>query len=278
MAAFGVPLAAGAWAWNRLRQKPGWPLAVTSVLGGLLLFEICTLLALGGIDRWAWAGAWGLAASMALRSALGGVGSWIVAGALFGVTALAASEFGFHWITHLAHRAVMTPASGVAGLIRTWREEREKALAKPRIRQSKPQTKPQEEKAQKPRIATAIAAGGGPGVGVSGELEDDGQFRLPLPGLKRIEKPKPQPAPRNAPASESSAGALEPSLDPLPSLSLLGMPTQPEDLVTAADLTTEANLLLAKLADFGIEGRVTEIHPGPGRDHVRVRAGGRASR
>src|SRR5438876_8039418 len=41
------------------------------------------------------------------------------------------------------------------------------------------------------------------------------------------------------------------------------MPSQPEDLITAAELTTEANLLLANLADFGIEGRVTEIHPGP---------------
>jgi DNA segregation ATPase FtsK/SpoIIIE-like protein len=40
-------------------------------------------------------------------------------------------------------------------------------------------------------------------------------------------------------------------------------PRQPEDLITAAELTTEANLLLAKLADFGIDGRVTEIHPGP---------------
>ena len=41
------------------------------------------------------------------------------------------------------------------------------------------------------------------------------------------------------------------------------MPTQPEDLITAADLTSEASLLVSKLADFGIDGRVTEIHPGP---------------
>jgi S-DNA-T family DNA segregation ATPase FtsK/SpoIIIE len=41
------------------------------------------------------------------------------------------------------------------------------------------------------------------------------------------------------------------------------MPTQPEDLITATDLTAEANLLVSKLGDFGIEGRVTEIHPGP---------------
>ena len=41
------------------------------------------------------------------------------------------------------------------------------------------------------------------------------------------------------------------------------MAAPPEDLITADDLRAEANLLVAKLADFGIEGRVTEIHPGP---------------
>ena len=41
------------------------------------------------------------------------------------------------------------------------------------------------------------------------------------------------------------------------------MPAQQEDLITASELTAEANLLTAKLADFGIIGRVTEIHPGP---------------
>jgi S-DNA-T family DNA segregation ATPase FtsK/SpoIIIE len=49
----------------------------------------------------------------------------------------------------------------------------------------------------------------------------------------------------------------------LPALSMLAMPAQQEDLITAADLTAEANLLVAKLGDFGIEGKVTEIHPGP---------------
>src|SRR5438876_9147756 len=41
------------------------------------------------------------------------------------------------------------------------------------------------------------------------------------------------------------------------------MPSQPEDLITAEDLTHEASLLVTKLADFGIVGHVTEIHPGP---------------
>jgi S-DNA-T family DNA segregation ATPase FtsK/SpoIIIE len=264
IAAYGVPLAAGVWAWNRLRQKPGWPLAVSSVLGALLLFEVCTLLALGGADRWMWGGAWGIAAAMALRSALGVVGSWIVAGALFGVTALAASEFGFFWITHLARHAVVTPANGMMGLWRTWREEREKARFKPRIRQPKAPARGSDEKAQKPRIAAAIAAGTGAAASGAAENEEEGgQFRLALPGLKKVERPRAR-SPKPSPAIDPpSAAPTEASLDPLPSLSLLSMPAQPEDLITADDLTAEANLLLAKLHDFGIEGRVTEIHPGP---------------
>ncbi|HEV2105786.1 MAG TPA: DNA translocase FtsK, partial [Candidatus Eisenbacteria bacterium] len=49
----------------------------------------------------------------------------------------------------------------------------------------------------------------------------------------------------------------------LPPLSLLELPQQPEDLVTPADLTAQANQLVAKLADFDVSGRVTHIHPGP---------------
>ena len=84
------------------------------------------------------------------------------------------------------------------------------------------------------------------------------QMALALSNEKK-EAQRKERAPRPRPVSAEASAAL----DELPSLSLLGMPVQQEDLITAADLTAEANLLLAKLADFGIEGRVTEIHPGP---------------
>ena len=88
----------------------------------LLVFEICTLLGLGGLDRATWAGAWGFAGALALRSALGQVGSWVVAGTLFAVTLLAASELGFHWIARLARRAVVDPAVGLGTAWGAWRE------------------------------------------------------------------------------------------------------------------------------------------------------------
>jgi len=127
VAAFGVPLLAALWGWNRLRGKPALPLVVTSAMGALLVFEICTLFGLGGLDRERWAGGWGFAATLALQSSLGMVGSWIVATALLFVTALAASEMGFHWIGKLAHGLVLNPARGVAGgVVGAWGQWQER--------------------------------------------------------------------------------------------------------------------------------------------------------
>ena len=86
----------------------------------------------------------------------------------------------------------------------------------------------------------------------------DGAVAIAVPLIKAPSKPKP----RTAAFEQARPSGPVPS-EALPPLSLLELPQQPEDLVTAADLTTQANLLVAKLADFYIEGRVTEIHPGP---------------
>jgi S-DNA-T family DNA segregation ATPase FtsK/SpoIIIE len=49
----------------------------------------------------------------------------------------------------------------------------------------------------------------------------------------------------------------------LPGLELLEDPPATFETVTPEELTAEAQLLTAKLLDFGIMGRVTEVHPGP---------------
>jgi S-DNA-T family DNA segregation ATPase FtsK/SpoIIIE len=255
MAAFGVPLLAGAWAWNRLRGNPPSPLVVRSALGALVLFEVCALLGLAGLHRDGWVGGWGLAASLALRAALGSVGSWVVAGALFGVTALAASEFGFQWVGRLASAITIEPLRALGESYVEWREARARApkvQATKKPKAAKPVAIAEKEPAPKPRImaATAIAA-----------AEPQTQMALPLEKKTAI-KAKPAARPEPAPAA-GSAAEQNGQDDTLPSLSLLSMPAQQEDLITASDLTAEANLLVAKLADFGIEGRVTEIHPGP---------------
>ncbi|HEY2955948.1 MAG TPA: DNA translocase FtsK 4TM domain-containing protein [Candidatus Eisenbacteria bacterium] len=253
VAAYGVPLLALAWTWNRVRGREAGPLLITSLMGALLLFEACTFAGLVGLDRWTWAGAWGLAASMALHSALGGTGSWIVAGALLGVTTLAASELGFHWAGRALELSLVAPARGLAGAWEAWRKRAASA-------------RPARAAARKARRA-APATNGAPAVAAAAEPDEADeapiQTRLALPGLPRAEARAERRRAEGRSKNGTRAAAGEADGQALPTISLLAMPAQPEDLITAAELTTEANLLLAKLADFGIEGRVTEIHPGP---------------
>jgi DNA segregation ATPase FtsK/SpoIIIE, S-DNA-T family len=264
LAAFGVPVLAAAWSWNRLRGGAGAPLIVSSLIAGLALFELCTLLGLLGLDRWQLTGAWGFAASLALRSALGATGSWIVGGALLLVTALAASELGFHWLGPLARALartfILSPSAWIARVFASWRETaRPKRGARPaRARAARGDAHDKSGAAAVPRIVEAPVA--------EIEEEENHQIRLPLPGLPKpvVKRPKAAAAPNanaNGAASDAELGPVP--TEPLPSTSLLSMPTQPEDLITAEELTHEASLLTAKLADFGIVGRVTEIHPGP---------------
>ncbi len=258
VAAFGVPLLSAVWAWNRLRGRPAAPLIVTSLVGALLVFEICALLGLGGLDRTLWTGSWGYAAQLVFRSALGQVGSWIVAGALFGVSALAASELGFHWIAHLARRAIVDPAVGLGHAWAEWRDGRgREQRAKPKISRPKPVVAAAHERGEvpaKPRVAGPAT----PAV----PLE---QLDLPAPVGAKVEaraKPK-EPKPKPPAPAPAEGQPRDVPAEAFPSLSLLSMPLQLEDLLTTDELQNEANLLVAKLSDFDVQGRVTEIHPGP---------------
>ena len=263
-AAFVVPLLCAAWAWNRVRGREAGPLAVSSLVGALIVFEVCTLLGLGGLDRTLWAGSWGFAAALALRSALGDVGSWVVAGTLLGVSVLAATELGYHWIGPLARRLFVDPVRGLGRVFsRVPRpaagpeEKLRPRISRPRPAPTAPREAPErEEPPPRPRIAPST----------SGPLD---QLDLPAPvGARPEPRPKgkereakPRPVPAAAVALEEPP--REVPTEAFPSLSLLSMPAQPEDLITAEDLTQEASLLVAKLADFDIQGHVTEIHPGP---------------
>jgi DNA segregation ATPase FtsK/SpoIIIE, S-DNA-T family len=253
-AAYGVTLLCAVWAWNRLRGHKAGPLVITSLLGALLVFEICTLLGLGGLDRTVWVGTWGFASALVLQSALHQVGSWIVASTLFAVTLLAASELGFHWIARLARRAVVDPAVGLGTAWGEWREARgrqDRTKPKPRAKEARPAAPPARE-------AEALEEPARPRITQQPRLLDQLDLPPPVGQKPRPKEPKAKPAP---PAGDEKP--REVPTEAFPSLSLLSMPLQIEDIVTTEELQTEADLLVAKLADFDIQGRVTEIHPGP---------------
>ena len=257
-AAYGVPLLSACWAWNRVRGNKAGPLVISSLIGALILFEVCTLFGLGNLDRTAWVGSWGFAGALALRSALGQVGSWIVAGTLFGVSLLAASELGFHWLARLARRALVDPAVGLGTAWGQWRE------ARGRRGEGEAEGQPAEAAGREGSGGAGGSAGPAADLPAARAPRPLAQLDLPPPvGLKVDPRPKPKEAkPRPAAAADDETPREVPT-EALPSLSLLSMPLQIEDIVTTEDLTVEANLLTSKLADFDVQGHVTEIHPGP---------------
>jgi S-DNA-T family DNA segregation ATPase FtsK/SpoIIIE len=260
-AAFGVPFLALAWAWNRARDAEMAPLALSSVIGGLLMFELCTI---AGLGHWSWAGGWGLAASGGLHSALGWTGSWIVAAALFGVTALAASELGFHWVGRALEAGLVNPLKEFAAW---WSDWRERAAKEKPAKAAAKKAKARAVAVAEPKPAKAAVESDNGVEAAAATATAPVQTRLALPGLPREDSrprmPKKEKPEKHAEKARNGARPAEVGEIEFPAIGLLAMPAQPEDLITAAELTTEANLLLAKLGDFGIEGRVTEIHPGP---------------
>ena len=265
--AFLVPVLAGLWAWNRLREQDSRPLLVSSALGTLLVFEVCVLFGLAQLDPWVWSGAWGHATSIALGAALGQVGSWVVGIALLAATALVASEFGFHWIGALARGVLVSPARTLGAAFADWRVRRAEAAEAA----AKQRAKDDKEARRKPKVVPAPvateAAAAEPRISNrpdAAKAAPEPKAPKPAPNPNAISVPvikaPPKPKPR---AAEPPRPAGPVPTEALPPFSILDLPQQPEDLVTAADLTAQANLLVSKLGDFDIEGRVTEIHPGP---------------
>ncbi len=275
LAAYGVPIVSLGAAWNRLRGHASGPLIVRTGIGTLLAFELCTMFGLAGLDRWRWSGGWGVASAMTIHAALGNVGSWVVLGALTGVTVIVASELGFHWLGRFAHAVFVVPAQRLREAWNAWLERRsEEKPAKdkaPRVR-NKAEKTPVPEAARAVQRTPVAARAGARNAAASATAETAApspQIRLPLPGLQKSDaRPREKahvmtPMMEGPPSAGIAAAILAAETEDRPPLSLLGMAAPAEDLITAADLTAEANLLVTKLADFGIEGRVTEIHPGP---------------
>jgi S-DNA-T family DNA segregation ATPase FtsK/SpoIIIE len=151
------------------------------------------------------------------------------------------------------------PAVGLGTAWSQWREARApgetakpKAVPKPKASVAR-EAEAREEAPARPRISQPPAS-----------PSSTDQLDLPPPvGLKIDARPKPKEAKPRPVAAAGDAKPREVPTEAFPALSLLDMPLQIEDIVTTEDLTVEANLLTAKLADFDVMGHVTEIHPGP---------------
>jgi S-DNA-T family DNA segregation ATPase FtsK/SpoIIIE len=283
-AAWGIPLAALAFGWNRLRGAPLRPLAVRAAVGTLLVVELLALVGLLGARAAAWSGALGAGLGAASLSLAGVTGSAILLGALFTVTLLVASELGFSALSLAWAYAVRLPASAFwqratevwARIVEGGDGEPERApRARPRgragdsaaesaleprpavreVRIRSAEGMPREEAEAAP--AAAVASPGLPPG--RGQREEGERVRV-----------RPSPAAAGSEARPAEARVLRravpepvPHAGPLPPLELLEANPAARVSLSHEELLAEAALLRSRLADFGIRGEVTEIHPGP---------------
>ena len=295
LAAWGVPLLALAYGWNRLRDASPRPLTVRVVVLGGIAVQALALVGLFGTAALAWSG-WVGAKLAALSIAVAGVtGSAILLGALFLTSLLVASELGFSALSLAWAYAVRIPASATwSRLVEMWSGLVEGGDA--------PASTPRPLRRAEPRPVAAPAAPGGaaerrPKVQERPirEAEARTAARAALPPARaeegeesprvRVKETAPSPA---VPASRAATATLEarpersseakspeprpskrvapehvPHSGPLPSLELLDTNPEARFKISHEDLQSEAELLRLRLLDFGIRGDVTEIHPGP---------------
>ena len=95
LAAWGVPVLALAFGWNRLSEAPAKPLAIRSAVLALVALELLALVGLAGPASAPWVGAAGRGLAESLGSFAGTVGGGILLVAALLVTLLVASQLGF---------------------------------------------------------------------------------------------------------------------------------------------------------------------------------------
>ncbi|HKQ19309.1 MAG TPA: DNA translocase FtsK 4TM domain-containing protein [Candidatus Eisenbacteria bacterium] len=278
LAAWLVPLLLGAWGWNRLRLHAPGELALRSGLGAAAAATALGLLYLvtggnrqlvGGSGEWI-----GQSASRLL----GTIGGELVLGTALVVLTIIAFELG-----------TASPLRRLLGGLLT-RLLPEKPAAKKRPNPSVPEEAaaviPAPRRGRRPPIeeeeelAAAFAAPEADAprapskpriVGRTGE-----PLTIPFPSapatVGRDEKRKGS-ASLNTPAGGASAGGapeaglrLGPAAAPdaaLPSIDLLDEHETARQVVDEAELFELSRVLERTLSDFGVAGKVSEVHPGP---------------
>ena len=242
MVAFALPLAGVASALQGMRNRPAWSvgrwglwialLATSAIL--LELAELATPRLLGGIFG-------EFLGQAVLRENFGGVGSYCLLVPLFllSVFSLTGTSIG---------RAA-TCGADVARAAAAWTGERLR-----RRHEREAETEPVLLDAPRP-------------LRVRREKEKENLKRerpavdLP-PAIVVAERPKVKPPPTKAKGPSQESFAFGKSFR-LPATSALVEPTHSSERIDKESLETSSLILMRKLADFGVQGTVKLVHPGP---------------
>jgi S-DNA-T family DNA segregation ATPase FtsK/SpoIIIE len=217
----------------------------------------------------------------ALVTGLNPIGAAIVAGAVLLASLFLVTRFSFATLGRFL-QAQFAPLAGVRDSWRAWRESRERERLKRSLDEER-KTGKRPIGLEKPGAAAARFA---PVAGPAAEPQI--QRRPPRPSVVEPDEPGPvlndMPDPRvaageglgltgptiapslgaarRAPAAQPSKTSRGPRKYKLPSATLL-RPPQEEQGINEAELKERAAGLMEKLAEFGVTGSVTQIHPGP---------------
>ncbi|KPJ59151.1 MAG: hypothetical protein AMJ46_12385 [Latescibacteria bacterium DG_63] len=244
------------WSWNRYARRPTWRFGLQTLYCiGVLCVLAVSLALLPGLSRDAarhLAGGFGLDLADRGRALLGSFGATTISWGLLAILLLIAVETGLvPGLRYLRYVGKLwVPVKWLGDILRR-RAHPVKIHRAARTQITEP-SKP--AKFAKPKVSPApkvVAAGPRPSA------------PTPTPVVpKTTDAARPSRAQVEVPfGAETSGDSATPFS--LPPLSLLDKPSGPETYMSKEELLESSRMIEERLANFGVTGRVVEVHPGP---------------
>ncbi|UCF78627.1 MAG: DNA translocase FtsK [Candidatus Eiseniibacteriota bacterium] len=248
------------WSWNRYARRPAWRFGLQTLYCVAFLCVLAVSLALlPGLSRGGaryLAGSFGLDLADRGRSILGSFGATTISWGLLVILALIAVETGLvpglRYVGHFRKLGVLVDwlrelNERRARSVKIHRSVEKRAQRREAVEEEKP-TKPKVSPA--PRVTAPVREASTPG---------------PAPVVRKLgPAPKPARAQEEVPfESKRPAADAAGTTFSLPTLSLLDEPSGPETYMSKDELLQSSKMIEERLANFGVTGRVVEVHPGP---------------
>jgi DNA segregation ATPase FtsK/SpoIIIE, S-DNA-T family len=289
-AAWAIPVVLLAWGWNRLRLRPAAELWIRTALGFAVVASGSGLLYLLSGENRAWVGGFGAWIGRSSSRLLGTVGGELVLGTGLLIMGVVAFELGAssplrQVLGSFLSRWSSKERPGTRRAAPAPNAEQTPAALEPaggaRNRRPRPGPAEEEEELQQafaPNAASAVKESR-PRIVARRDGEPKSEplsipFPPPAPSAagtaeradERAGAPPREERRRSAETSPESTLALGPASAPeaqLPGIDLLDRHESRAVVIAEAELLDLSRVLERTLADFGVAGKVSEVHPGP---------------
>src|SRR5690242_11384901 len=262
---WAVPLTLVVWGWNRLRVKPALETGLRTALGAVGIFLLLGFLNLITGGNRALSGGAGETVAVTASRLLGKIGGELILGTALVVVGVVAFEVGS---SQLARQALQRALAMLTAPFVKGKGGVKPAVEAPPVapppRGRKPVAIEEEEIASaweaEPEKKPAPSR---PRIVARRDEPRSEPLSIPFPPPA----PKPAVAAPSAPAGPVEAGLkLAPATAPemeLPSIDLLDRHESKRQTIDEKELLELSRVLERTLADFDVEGKVSEVHPGP---------------